>query len=114
MKIIDWVKKHKGVIIGTASCAVLGACGYYFYKQLTTEGTKLWISCSSLEQLEKYREQVATEYRFSGINNLSEEDYIKVETTLHKIDFTIEKIKWNGSIGNLPTREHGWYLPSND
>ena len=114
-------KKKKKLIIGTAIClgavAISGVAVYCHL--LNKEGSSLWVKHSSLKELKNYREKVAKQFRNAGINNLSDEEYNKVEKTLFKLDNiigTIENAIFDREHPNarLPQSNNGWYLTSNE
>ncbi len=113
-KVIKWIKKHNKVIIGSVATVALGSVYLYFLKQRNTEGTNTWFNLASLDELEVYRDKVGKEYMNSGLNNLSNKEYNELERKMYRLDKLIGKIKNKSYKGELPHREHGWYLPNKD
>ncbi len=115
-KIITWIKEHKAITILSIVGVITGSAGLYYFNQLNKEGSNIWIQHASLDDLEKYREKIAFIYRISGLYDLSDRDYIALENHMYAIDKRISDIQWMNTPRylNIPTSEHGWYLPESE
>ena len=117
-------KKKKKIIIrsaiglGVASVASIALYKYLGYK-INEEGSSLWYKYASLTGLKKYREKIGEQFINAGINNLSEQEFIKIESEKNKLGNVIgamENAIFNREHPNVVTvhREHGWYLPNDE
>ena len=112
-KLVKWIKKNKTYILTFVGCGILGVCNIaYRNNQMSIEGSELWLRNAKLDDLNNYRDKVWNVFR----NTSDDTEYTWAEGMLNRLDNMIENIKWgNSSIEyNIPSSEHGWYLPSDD
>ena len=112
-KVIEWIKHHKAIIIGSIISIGIGSCCIYYKIQSNLEGSRIWFKNASLDDLDKYREKVQYVYMNSGTFGLSDNDFGEIQKLLFYIDKQRDKLKPKFD-GLLPQREHGWYLPEKD
>ena len=127
-RVIAWVKEHKsqlllaGVSITTVFLTVMGIKNKDaltdLWKSLKIQIEKgalyssKWFEKASLEELEKAREIVQTDFN----NPKLDLDYRnECRNLLNRFDNTIGKIKWNGKEYGYPVHSsNGWHLLSDD
>ena len=112
-------KKRKKAIIGVLGVLAGAVICKYIGHEINKDGSSLWFKYASLDELEKYREEVGEKFRNAGLNNLSDQEYCQVERMKFKLDNYIGKIKntiFEKEHPNvhLPHREDGWYLLNKD
>ena len=111
-KVIDWIKRHKGIIIGSLVGIGISSYGIYCYKnyyneQLSIEGSDIWFRNASLDDLKNYREVVHNKALCTGYTE-------GADRLLRYIDRKIYYLTPDCGGLNIPPREHGWYLPEKD